>query len=58
MAIFLIILLTKMPEREKSTSYAKAIDSFIRLIANLNYREGVIAQMFYWIRNCQKTGLW
>lgn len=46
-AMFLIIFLTKMPEREKSTSNSKAIDSFKRLIANLNYREGVIAQMFY-----------
>lgn len=46
-AMFMIIFLTKMPEKEKNKTNSKAIDSFKRLIRNLNYREGVIAQMFY-----------
>jgi FHS family L-fucose permease-like MFS transporter len=46
-AMFVIIFLTKMPEKDKNKANSKAIDSFKRLIRNLNYREGVIAQMFY-----------
>ena len=45
--MFAIIFFTKMPETEKNTTNSKAVDSFKRLIRNLNYREGVIAQMFY-----------
>ena len=45
--MFAIIFFTKMPEKEKNKVNSKAIDSFKRLIRNLNYREGVIAQMFY-----------
>jgi len=44
--MFAIIFFTKMP-KEKNNVNSKAIDSFKRLIRNLNYREGVIAQMFY-----------
>ncbi len=42
-----IIILTKMPKREKSVSFGRPIDSFKRLIANSKYREGVLAQLFY-----------
>lgn len=45
--MFAIIFFTKMPEKDKNKANSKAIDSFKRLIRNLNYREGVIAQMFY-----------
>ena len=45
--MLVIIFLTKMPEKDKNKANSKAIDSFKRLIRNLNYREGVIAQMFY-----------
>ena len=45
--MFAIIFFTKMPEKDKKKANSKAIDSFKRLIRNLNYREGVIAQMFY-----------
>jgi len=44
--MFAIIFFIKMP-KEKNNVNSKAIDSFKRLIRNLNYREGVIAQMFY-----------
>ncbi len=45
--MFAIIFFAKMPETEKHTTNSKAVDSFKRLIRNFNYREGVIAQMFY-----------
>ena len=46
-AMLVIIILSKMPENEKKDENFRAIDSFRRLIKNVKYREGVIAQMFY-----------
>jgi len=45
--MFVVILLTKMPDKNAGKSHGKNIDTFKRLIANQHYREGVIAQMFY-----------
>ena len=36
-----------MPKRENADHSIKAMDSFRRLIKNVKYREGVIAQVFY-----------
>ncbi len=46
-AMFVIILLAKMPKREGADHTIRAGDSFKRLFNNMKYREGVIAQMFY-----------
>lgn len=46
-AMFVIVLLTKMPKRKTKEKGTKAIDSFKRLITISNYREGVLAQLFY-----------
>ena len=46
-AMLVVILISKMPEKKESDPNFKAIDSIKRLIANVKYREGVIAQMFY-----------
>jgi len=46
-AMFLGIYLFKMPKRKDPDHTIHAMDMFRRLIANPNYREGVIAQVFY-----------
>lgn len=46
-AMLIVILLSKMPEKKESDPNFRAIDSMKRLIKNVKYREGVIAQMFY-----------
>ena len=46
-AMFIIIALSKMPKREHADHSIRAADSFRRLIRNVSYREGVIAQVFY-----------
>ena len=45
--MFLVIYLFKMPKRKDPDHTIHAMDTFRRLIANPNYREGVIAQIFY-----------
>ncbi len=45
--MLIVIALYKMPETNKVNSSIHPIDSFKRLIKNLKYREGVIAQIFY-----------
>jgi MFS transporter, FHS family, L-fucose permease len=45
--MFLVIYLFKMPKRKDPDHTIHAMDMFRRLIANPNYREGVIAQVFY-----------
>ncbi|MEE9430738.1 MAG: L-fucose:H+ symporter permease [Melioribacteraceae bacterium] len=45
--MLVIIALYKMPETNKIDSTIRPIDSFKRLIKNIKYREGVIAQVFY-----------
>jgi FHS family L-fucose permease-like MFS transporter len=46
-AMFGVILLTKMPNRNNADHTIHALDSAKRLIASKKYREGVIAQVFY-----------
>lgn len=46
-AMLIVIIVAKMPKREDADHSIKAIDSFKRLVTNIKYREGVIAQMFY-----------
>ena len=46
-AIFVVIALYKMPVTQKIDSSVHPIESFKRLIKNVKYREGVIAQVFY-----------
>lgn len=46
-AMLVVIALSKMPKRDDADHSIKAIDSFKRLIKNVKYREGVIAQVFY-----------
>jgi len=45
--MFIIILLSKMPERKNADHTVHVKDSFKRLFKNRKYREGVIAQVFY-----------
>lgn len=45
--MFVVIALAKMPVRKDADHTIRAIDSFKRLIKNIKYREGVIAQVFY-----------
>jgi FHS family L-fucose permease-like MFS transporter len=45
--MFILILLSKMPKREGADHTIRAVDSFKRLVKNVRYREGVIAQVFY-----------
>lgn len=47
LVMFVIILLSKMPERKNADHTVHAKDSFKRLFKNRKYREGVIAQVFY-----------
>ncbi len=46
-AMLLVIYIFKMPKRKDPDHTIHAMDMFRRLIANPNYREGVIAQVFY-----------
>jgi MFS transporter, FHS family, L-fucose permease len=46
-AMLVIIAVSKMPKRAKADHTIHAKDSFKRLIKNIKYREGVIAQVFY-----------
>ncbi len=46
-AMLVLIAVSKMPKRNSSDHEIRALDSFKRLIRNPNYREGVIAQVFY-----------
>jgi len=46
-AMLLVIVFSKMPTQIKSGNEFNAIDTIKRLIKNVKYREGVIAQMFY-----------
>lgn len=46
-AMFVLIALYKMPVTRKADSSIHPIDSFKRLVKNIKYREGVIAQVFY-----------
>lgn len=45
--MFLVIYFFKMPKRKDPDHTVHAMDTFRRLIANVKYREGVIAQVFY-----------
>jgi FHS family L-fucose permease-like MFS transporter len=45
--MFLVIYFFKMPKRKDPDHTIHALDTFRRLIANVKYREGVIAQVFY-----------
>ncbi|MBI9064349.1 MAG: L-fucose:H+ symporter permease [Marinilabiliaceae bacterium] len=47
LVMFVIILVSKMPERQNADHEVHAKDSFSRLFKNKKYREGVIAQVFY-----------
>lgn len=46
-AMLLVIFFFKMPKRKDPDHTIHAMDTFRRLIANVKYREGVIAQVFY-----------
>ncbi len=46
-AMLVIIAVSKMPKRASADHEVHAMDSFRRLFKNPNYREGVIAQVFY-----------
>lgn len=46
-AMLVVIAVSKMPKRESADHEVHALDSFKRLIKKPNYREGVIAQVFY-----------
>ncbi len=45
--MFVVIAMAKMPERKNADHSVHPWHSAKRLFANVNYREGVIAQMFY-----------
>ena len=45
--MFVVIAVSKMPKRENADHSIRAKDSFKRLIKNIKYREGVVAQVFY-----------
>ncbi len=47
LVVFVIIFVSKMPERKKAEKPVKTADTFKRLFKNVKYREGVIAQVFY-----------
>ncbi|MCB9219992.1 MAG: L-fucose:H+ symporter permease [Ignavibacteriales bacterium] len=46
-AMMIIIAFYKMPETNKSNNSIHPLETFKRLIKNIKYREGVIAQVFY-----------
>jgi len=45
--MFAVIAFAKMPVRKDANHSTSAMDTFRRLIKNIKYREGVIAQAFY-----------
>jgi MFS transporter, FHS family, L-fucose permease len=45
--MLVVIVVSKMPKRASADHEVHAMDSFRRLMKNPNYREGVIAQVFY-----------
>ena len=47
LVMLVVISVSKMPKQDEKDDSFNAMDSFKRLIANVKYREGVIAQMFY-----------
>ncbi|MFA9392158.1 MAG: L-fucose:H+ symporter permease [Prolixibacteraceae bacterium] len=47
LAMFVIIALVKIPNGNKKKYESSAIDTFLRLIKNKSYVEGVVAQAFY-----------
>ncbi len=47
LAMLVVIAVSKMPKRSSADHEIHAMDSFRRLMKNPNYREGVIAQVFY-----------
>ncbi|MBK6283249.1 MAG: L-fucose:H+ symporter permease [Draconibacterium sp.] len=47
LAMLVVIVISKMPKRSSADHEIHAMDSFRRLMKNPNYREGVIAQVFY-----------
>ncbi len=47
LVMFVIILVSKMPERSDADHTIHAWDSVKRLFKNVKYREGVVAQVFY-----------
>ncbi|HKI89286.1 MAG TPA: L-fucose:H+ symporter permease, partial [Draconibacterium sp.] len=46
-AMLVVIAVSKMPKRAKADHTIHAKDSFKRLVKNIKYREGVLAQVFY-----------
>lgn len=46
-AMLVVIAVSKMPKRNSADHKIHAMDSFNRLMKNPNYREGVVAQVFY-----------
>ncbi len=47
LSMLLVILVSKMPKRAKNEHQGSAVSSFKRLLKNSQYREGVMAQLFY-----------
>ncbi len=47
LAMFFVILIMKMPDRQQKSEKLDIGGSFKRLLKNKKYREGVIAQIFY-----------
>lgn len=47
LVMLLIILFSKMPKTAKADHNVRTKDTFLRLVKNIKYREGVIAQVFY-----------
>jgi FHS family L-fucose permease-like MFS transporter len=45
--MFVVISVAKMPKRVEADHTIKTADTFKRLLKNVKYREGVIAQVFY-----------
>ena len=46
-AMFFLIYFSKMPKREGTDHSLRTKDTFKRLLKNIRYREGVVAQVFY-----------
>ena len=45
--MLILITITKMPHKISESHLSNEFEAFKRLFRNANYREGVIAQMFY-----------
>ena len=45
--MLILITITKMPNKISESHLSNEFEAFKRLFRNANYREGVIAQMFY-----------